>query len=296
MIIVSMKIVTSTSTDGIKYRGLLTEAINPKGIIIHIHGMSGSPIQETYYQPMHEKYSEAGWSFLAVEHRGTGSITQFNTDKGVVNIGNAFEIFEDCIHDIQGWINFAKDLGYQRIWLQSHSLGPSKVAYYMKQVKSGVIEGLIWISPSDMVGLVHDPIGIKDHEKLLPEALELVKQGNPKQLLSNYLWESVILSAQSYLAFFGENAKDAIFNYGNPELIWDAVNSISVPVIAITGTKDDGIAAVMDAHEAMKLLENQLVNSPVKKTIVYENAEHSFEGFENKIVNDVINFINAQND
>ena len=52
-----MKIVTAKSTDGIQYRGLLTEATNSKGIIIHIHGMSGSPIQETYYQFMHEKYS-----------------------------------------------------------------------------------------------------------------------------------------------------------------------------------------------------------------------------------------------
>lgn len=288
-----MKIVTTKSTDGIYYRGILSEADNPKGIIIHIHGMSGSPIQETYYETMYEEYPKAGWSFLASDHRGTGSITQFDSEKGeTLNIGNAFEIFEDCIHDIQGFINFAKESGYKRIWLQAHSLGPSKTAYYMNQIKSTDVEGLIWISPSDMVGLVHDPIGIKDHEKLLPEAKKLVEENKPKQLLSNYLWEGVMLSSQSYLSFFGENAKDAIFNYHNPELGFEVVNSINVPVLALTGTKDDGISPVIDPHMAMQMLEKELKNSQSMKTIVYENAEHSFIGFEKEIVKDVLSFIN----
>lgn len=291
--IINMKIVSAKSTDGIQYRGLLTEASNPKGIIIHIHGMSGTPIQETYYQSMHKEYPNNGWSFLAGEHRGTDSVKQFDSDEGVKIIGNTYEIFEDCIYDIQGWIDFAKKLGYKRIWLQSHSLGTSKTAYYINQVHPNDIEGLILLSPSDMIGLVHDPIGLKDHQKLLPQALKNMKEARPKQILEGILWDSMVLSAESYLSFFGDNAKDAIFNYGNSNLGWEVVKSINIPVLAITGTKDDGIVPVMEAYSAMNLLESQLANSPRKKTIVYENAEHSFEGFEDNIVNDVIDFINS---
>lgn len=287
-----MKIVTTKSTDGIQYKGLITEPPNPKGIIIHIHGMAGSVVLNSYYQPMHEKYSEDGWAFLTGEHRGTGSITQLISNDTVQNIGNAFEIFEDCIHDIQGWVNYAKSLGYKNIWLQAHSLGPSKTAYYMSQTQSADVTGLIWISPSDMVGLVHDSSGIKQHEKLLSEALELVKNGKPKQILSDVLWGDTILSAQSYLSFFGEGAKDAIFNYGNSDLGWSVVNSIQVPVLAITGTKDDGVVPVMDAYKAMELLESQLIASPRKETVVYNGAEHNFNGFEEQIVGDVLSFIN----
>lgn len=287
-----MKIVQTKSPDGIYFKGLISEAENAKGIIINIHGMSGSALDNAYYPIMHDKYVKAGWSFLACEHRGTGAITQFNTEDGeLINLGNAFEIFEDCVHDIQGWVNFAKEQGYKNIWLQSHSLGPSKVAYFMFSTKSQDVNGLIWISPSDMIGLVHDPEGAKDHARLLPEALKLISEGKPKQLLSNFLWGTNFMSAESYIHFFGDNAKDAIFNYGKPELGWEVVNSIKVPVLAITGTKDDGIVPVMDAHEAMKLLESQLINSPRKKTIIYENAEHSFDGFGDQIVKDVLNFI-----
>lgn len=288
-----MKIVTTKSTDGIEYKGLLTEASVAKGIIIHIHGMSGSIVLNDYYQPMHNKYSEAGWSFLVGEHRGTGSITQFNSDNEILNLGNTFEIFDDCVHDIQGWINFAKSLGYKRIWLQAHSLGPSKIAYYMNQSKTKDIEGLIWISPSDMIGLVHDPVGIIDHNKLLQEAEELVEQGKQQQILSNYLWDKLLLSAETYLKFFGEGANDAVFNYGDSSLGWEVVNSINVPVLAITGTKDDGIVPVIDVYEAMNLLKSQLINSPKKKTVVYENAEHNFDGFGDNIASDVLDFINS---
>jgi len=48
----------------------------------------------------------------------------------------------------------------------------------------------------------------------------------------------------------------------------------------------------MDAYQAMALLESKLVNSPKKKMIVYENADHDLTGFSNNIVREVIEFIN----
>ncbi len=41
----------------------------------------------------------------------------------------------------------------------------------------------------------------------------------------------------------------------------------------------------------MRLLEKQLRNSPKVKTVVFENATHSFEGFEQQIVDSVVTFI-----
>jgi len=63
--------------------------------------------------------------------------------------------------------------------------------------------------------------------------------------------------------------------------------------LAITGTKDDGIVPVMDAHGAMKKLESELKSSPKVKTIVYDGAKHSFDGFGERIVKDVIDFVKS---
>ncbi len=275
-----MRIVQTKTSDGINFNGLISEAENPKGIIIHIHGMAGSIVINSFYQSMHDEYTKNGWSFLVGELRGTGTVTQFTSASGVRTIGNAYEIFEECVFDIDSWINFARDLGYSNICLQGHSLGTSKIAYYLDQTHSKDIEKVILLSPSDMHGLVHDSTSIKEHEILLAEAERLIPS-SPRELLSQPLWEDVLLSAQSYLTFFGQNSKDNIFHYKQNNN-WEVLNSIKIPVLAITGTQDDGIVPVISANEAMEILKSQLMNSSKVKTIVFEGAEHDFNNFLRK--------------
>jgi pimeloyl-ACP methyl ester carboxylesterase len=227
------------------------------------------------------------------EHRGSSTIQEFITDRGEEVCGNAFETFEDCIKDIQTWVDYAKSLGYKEVWLQGHSLGPSKLVYFVTQTNPKDIAGLILLSPSDMIGLVHDPLGIKDHTVLLPEAEKLVAEGKDKQILSQPLWGILMLSAGTYLNFFSTGAKTAIFNYNKLGLGWDTVNKINLPVLAITGTEDDGIVPVMDAYKAMNLLKTELKQSPKAETKVYENAKHGFDDYEQQIVEDVISFITS---
>ena len=286
-----MKFIKTKTSDGITFHGLFSESNTKDKIIINVFGMAGNIYLNSYYPFMHEEYPKNGISFLAGENRGNNTITLFEKDGNYINVGNAFEKFEDCVLDIEAWVKFAKELGYKDIWLQGHSLGTSKIAYYLNHTNSN-IRGIILLSPSDMIGLVHDEEGIKDHNKLYPEALKLKEEGKANQLLSNTLWGTELLSANTYLNFFSDKSNTAIFNYLNQELGWTVVNNINIPVLAISGTNDDGIKPVIDVKEGMKVLEKELVNSPKKKTIVYEGAKHSFDGFGDQIVNDVISFIN----
>lgn len=290
-----MQIIKTTTSDKLEFSALYSKASNAKGIIIHIHGMAGDMYLNSYYSVMHKEYPQAGFSFLSVETRGTHSISEFIQDGKVINIGNAYEIFEECVYDIEAWVQKAKEAGYTNIWLQSHSLGTSKTAYFSSQKgHQAGINGQIWLSPSDMIGLVHDPVGQKDHDVLYPEAKKLVSEGKAQILLSKPLWDSVVLSAGTYLNLFDDKASTAIFNYKRPDLGWEVVNNIDVPVLAITGTKDDGITPVMEPHEAMKLLKKELKHSSKVKTVVYEGAEHGFEGFEKNIASDVLEFMAKQ--
>lgn len=291
-----MDIVKTNSKDGITFFGVMSEpAEKTKKIIIHIHGMAGSVLLNSYYPAMHESYPQDGFAFLVGENRGTGTMTEFICGNSARIIGNAMEIFEDCILDIQAWIDYAENLGYEEIWLQSHSLGCSKAAYFMFRSNPKNISGLILLSPADMIGLVHDEAGQKDFDVLYPEAVEFEKLGRGDQLLSHNLWGLERISADTFLNIFRETSKTAIFNYGNPKLGWDVVNSINVPVLAITGTKDDGIVPVMEANMAMKMLKDELKNSPRVRTVVYEGAGHSFDGYSDKIVGDVLSFTNKEN-
>lgn len=291
-----MKITSTSTSDGINIKGLLSEPSQKTSkIIVHIHGMSGDIYTNSFYPFMHEQYPQNGIAFLAGEHRGTHSITQFGLEDGSFkNFGNTYEIFEDCVHDIQGWVDKVKELGYKNIWLQAHSLGPSKVTYYMNQSPDEKIKGLIYLSPSDMLGLVNTPDEKAKHMKRLENARRLIQDNKPHDILEDDLWGEMKLSAQTYVNFFDNGAHDAIFNYAAPELGWGQVNNLNLPIIAFTGTQDDGIVPVVDAHKAMKILESELKNSPRKKTVVYENAAHDFEGFGDQIVKEVIEFVSEE--
>ncbi|MFB6216948.1 MAG: DUF1749 domain-containing protein, partial [Candidatus Aenigmatarchaeota archaeon] len=170
------------------------------------------------------------------------------------------------------------------------SLGPSKIAYYLANNEHLSVDGVIFISPSEMHGLVLDE-SCPEHDRLIEEAQELVSQGKGDELLSEPLWGWARLSAETYLNFFGEDSNTDIFNYSTLERGFGTVEQIDVPVLAFLGTEDDGI--VKDAEDAMNMLEEHASNCPHFEGIVFEGAEHDYSGFEDEIVKMVISFIST---
>ena len=125
----------------------------------------------------------------------------------------------------------------------------------------------------------------------MPEAQRLHNAGNGSQLLHHNLWGDKILSANTYLNLFTDSSNTNVFHYYDQQLNWEILNSLTVPVIAFTGTNDDGILPVIDPRKAMEILKNQLIAAPRVETIVLDGAAHSFDGYEQRIVIKVVNFI-----
>lgn len=282
-----MKKIAIVTSDGLYLNGRMFPAKNnTETIIAHIPGMCGNIYSSKYYSIMADYFPQNGITYLATESRA--ELNKFHGEN------YSEETFEDSYYDIDAWINKVVEIGFKDIWIQAASLGPSKVVhwYFNKQPKN--INGLIFLSPSDMLGLVHDKEGIKDHKIMLPIAKSLVSSNKENELIDHLLWGVKRLTARSYISYFDDNSEAAIFNYANPNLNWKKVNYINIPVFAVTGTKDDGICAVIDPYKAMQILEEELINCPRKKTIVYVGADHDFVGFEEKISQEILKFINQK--
>lgn len=288
-----MEILKTITEDGLRFSGLYFKPVEPtEKIIIHIHGMAGDPYSNAFLPAMFSAYPVAGVAFLSVENRGTHSVTQFGTTTGGIRlVGDAYEKFEDCMYDIEAWVNVVKQLGYTEIWLQGHSLGCSKVMYYVSKMAESGVQGLLLVSPSDMLGWNLAPAMIADHKFLLNEAKQLQANGQGHVMLSKLVDGETPVCADTYVSLFGEGAGDAIFNFGNPELGYETLRSIAVPVLAFTGTDDAGITSSSEPFKAMHILEQELVQSPRKKTVVYKGAKHDFVGFGEQIVEEVLSFI-----
>lgn len=262
-------------------------------IIIHFHGMAGDFYTNAFLQKMHEQYPNNGFSFMSVQTRGTDSVMQILVgDNNWVYYGNTYEIFEESVLDIEAWIKKALELGYKNIWLQGHSLAPTKLIYFINNADSallGYLKGLILISPSDICGFSTHPDYIDEHRNLMNEATDLVNAGNELKILSGEKW-GYKLSAKTFLNMFGDDSNSDIFNY--KKATWLQVKEINLPVIAFTGTEDSGIVPIMEAQDAMKKIESEFSSSINVKGVVLGNATHSFSGYEDVLCKNVIEFVN----
>jgi pimeloyl-ACP methyl ester carboxylesterase len=287
-----MKLIAAKTVDDLCLNGLMSQSSSKNIVVIHIHGMQGDFYSNL--EPFFTGYPEKNVAFLAGENRGSYVVNHFKMVDGSDRvIGGAYETFEECVHDIKAWIDFAESQGYQNIWLSSHSLATAKVVYYMQHTNDRRVKGLIFLSPADNVGLVKDPMGAADHAICYPEAIQLYNVGKGTRLLSHLLWGDKMLSANTYLNLFQDDSASNVFHYYDPTLSWGIIQNLSVPVMAISGTKDDGIEPVMEPHAAMELLEYHLMHSLKVKTLVLDGAEHSFIGFEKQIIEQVVSFIEA---
>jgi len=286
-----MKIVNTITSDKLHLSGFLSEPKNSKeNIIVHIHGMGGDPYTNKWYQSFHDLFPKNDCAFLVGNHRGTGSITMFLKDPDECpNYGNALEIFEDSVEDISAWVQFAKDLGYKNIFIQAHSLAPSKIVYFMNKKNLDFIKGLILISPVDMLGLTL--INKELHERMLLESKKFINEGKGETLLSEKVDGEYYFSAKTYLNFFGEGSNCNVFCYSDRQHDWSMVNNTKVPVLGVFGTKDAGILPVSNVTNAQNIFKKQFKSSPLVKTVVIEGAEHSFDNHESEVVDSVLQFI-----
>jgi len=109
--------------------------------------------------------------------------------------GAVFERFENCVPDIESWLEKGRKLGYKKIIVIGHSLGVSKVLHHFYKTKPEDVVGVILASPPDMVGLVKKTSYQPNYEKLLEEAKQNIQNNNPRKLLSEEVWNWYTLSS-----------------------------------------------------------------------------------------------------
>lgn len=280
-----------TTKDNLNFLGLYNKASQTDApVILFIPGMSGI-YDDSKTRHWLSEIPKNGVSFLSAGHRGTNSFTKINTKI----IGTTYEIFEDCILDIDAWIEKLESLGHKEIWLMGYSLGTTKVAYYFDlKGKEKNIKGIIQMSPADNFAMVNEPVEYYSRHKYnLIEAKKLITENKLLQKVSKKLWDLVELSAQTYTSLW-DNKNNFIYNYWEPEIGWEVARRTNVPFLAFTGTNDDGIYPAMNPKYAMKMLEKELVNVPRIKTVVFQDATHEYDGFEKNIAEEIINFVNAK--
>jgi alpha/beta superfamily hydrolase len=281
-------IVNVKTEDELTLHGILTEPVNPaKTIVIHIHGSSGNFYWNSYFELLTKSVVDLGIAYLATNNRGSGV---YELVKGEFYHGVSLEKFEDCLLDIDAWIEFALSKGYENIILEGHSYGTEKSVYYMNKGKyANKVTGVMLFGFSDNVGTqikYEKNIG-KSYRQ---EAEELNNKGESWKLLSDYfgLCGEMPISAQTYLHGFTEDSENAIALPLRQGRDLTFFQNIKVPILGVISDDEDGEYTVIPIKDAVELLRSE---NELAEACIIKDTNHVFAGKEKELVDIVMDFL-----
>ena len=272
-----------TTEDKLILQGLLHEPDTPtKNIILHIHGMSGNFYENRFLDPMAATFVKNNWAFLAPNTRGHDQIADIPVEgnsEEFKRIGNTFEKFDECVLDIKCWLDFAQKQGFTNIVLQGHSLGCSKIVFYLYKTQDLRVKKLILASHADMVGFGER---WKHHKEMMTLAQSLVKEGRGEEILPKKFENWSYLSAQTFLDFHTRDNPIDVFNTYDRNSPSEALSAISIPTLAFLGSGKDSYLT-KTPQESLEIVKSKANNCPKFTTAVIKDAPHSYFGHEQEV-------------
>lgn len=282
--LVKSRLVSFTTPDGLEMKGYLAIPDDSCSTIIHFHGSCGNFYENDFLPFMAQNYSAAGISFLTVNNRGHDCMAEVYRNKKLEYIGGNHESLEECVLDIQGAIEFAKQTVGGKIILQGHSLGCLKVLIYLVQVEEAY--DFILLSPSDSFQLQANYIypetiemqieRIKEHYAdnttvMLPNKEFGIKEGDV-----NYF---IPTTAKNLISLFG-GSQARLLSYKNPQNYF-----INSHALIYCGGEDRLQTETMD--DVKRFFTQRTLDSSY---IYHKGGDHHFHGYENDVTNQIANW------
>ena len=272
------------TSDGLRLPMLHFESNKKDICVICIHGMCGTIIDNYFATVWGKLLAKNDIGFIYEHNRGHSIENDIvMKDGSFKRCGCMYEMFEDCIYDINLAIQTAKEKGYKRIILLGHSLGCNKVIYHYYKKHPNIL-GIILASAPDMIGshLLIEP----EYEELLKEAKENIDKNQPTKLLHKMIENYMYMSSQTYYNWFHNNS-----NLNNLPIIsnpknWEQLETIDVPILTFSGSKDE------DYYLHLDLLKEKATNCKSFEYQIIENTGHTYQEKELETGTLILNWIN----
>lgn len=275
-------IVEIETKDKLPLFGILSRADKSKTILINIHGTASNFYENRFMSQIETALMRESISTLSTNNRGAAVMQVYP------HAGAALEHFEDCVLDIDAWIEFALSNGYNSAILQGHSLGTEKVVYYMNKGKNvNKIKAIILLAPADSYGYTKEVcLDNKTFNELIKEAKSL--KNKERFLTARWLCHGEVLpkGADSFLNFFQEGSelsKALPLRQGKNLKMYQ---EIKVPILVSIGDQKE--YTVIPIKEALTVLKKE---NPRTRCIQLKNCNHDFEGKEEELSKVITDFI-----
>jgi alpha-beta hydrolase superfamily lysophospholipase len=179
--------------------------------VCFVHGTGGNFYASTLFDALGERCLQRGCAVLRVNTRGHDGISNAVTARGGRRLGAAYEIVDDCRHDLRAWIELLKAKVGPRVGLVGHSLGAVKSVYALANEADLDVACVIAISPPRLSysWFCSNPESAA-FLATYQEADALMQAGRPGALLDVQLPLPFVITAAGYVEKYGPDER---YNY-----------------------------------------------------------------------------------
>ena len=283
------------ATDGVKLKGIIYKSQSEtQKILISVHGMATNCIKERD-EKIAEKVNQLNIDFLAFNNRGHDLINYIKKESKEKEelAGTSYEEISECYEDILGAIKYAMQNNYNEIYLMGHSLGCTKTVYtYNKLLEEKQEEILNKIKGIILLSLVDIPLAIQVYLKDNFSAMVTYAKNMKKEGMENILMpeESFIhpISVKTFLRYAIDNKDIDFARFSDENYNYEKLNNIKVPLCMRWG--NDRELIIQKADELCDMLKEKIHNESLDIGFI-DGANHSYTGKEEKLANEIKEFI-----
>ena len=293
-----MEIIDFLATDGVKLNGILYNCKEKSNeVILAVHGMTSNCFKERD-KVISENLNENGIDYFCFNNRGSELARYIKKDingkEEKIIAGTSYEDVLEGYEDILGAIIKLKELGYENIYLQGHSLGCTKIVYTYNELVDeeeydvlSNIKGVILLSLIDIPKAIKVYLGDKFSE-YVSLAEEKEQEYKSYELMPKDAFINPI-SAKTFLRYVRDNKDIDFAGYGKDNEL-EKLNNIKIPLMMRWGNQNEMI--LQSADELVNIVTNIIENK--NKDIDYiDGANHQYNGKEKELAEQIIEFIKS---
>lgn len=202
--------------------------------VIITNGTGGNIFENKFLQIVGRELEKSKICFIYAHNSGAFHRLDSPTKSGKPT-GCTYELFNNCIEDLQAYITWAKRNKYKHIILGGHSYGANKVVYYLSKNQKEKIDKYILLSPTDMGCLKNNK---EIYAKvLMPIAISYEKENKLDELLPVLFDNYNQFTARAFLDFMNNKNSKKLPIYSKKG-DWEQLHKIKQVGLFIMGAND----------------------------------------------------------
>lgn len=269
-----MEIIKVNTKRGLELKGAIFDSKDAKTVLIMLSGICSNVFQNELLYSTGKLLSENGISVIIAHAHDSFSCFAY-TDHSAgkqKHTGTFNDDFSMVYEDVDAYVQYANNQGFQNIILAGHSLGSNKIIHYLGNTPDNIIDYFIISSPVD---IMHWWKVMPNINTCFETAKQWVQSGNGEQILPILFGGFSPMSANTVLGFYNaENLKNCPVLSKKGEI--ESLYNIKPNGSFIIGSKD---SVTGESPKAFMEQLNLWTKNPDKNQVIeVDGASHIFYG------------------